>query len=137
MLSSGLPRLPIGISGEPLVNLKFVPPQTVVVEEGDACEKVMLIASGKLEFFRRIKECKDKASIAPSNFKMALELKQGVKELKNAYGDSVLIKDISSLNPYSAGEENVLLNIRNPFTIITRSYVPILEFNLVSFFKLI
>ena len=92
----GRSRLHVGVSGEPLVNIKFMPPQTVVAEEADACDRVMLIAGGKLEFFRRIKTCKDQASIEPSSFKGALEPRQMIKELKNAYGDSVLIKDISS-----------------------------------------
>ena len=101
------------------------------------CSKVMLIVGGRIEFFRKIKECKDEESVVPSNFKLALELRQSIKELKNAYGDSILTKDVSNENPYRLGEENVLLGIANPFTLVTRGFVTILEFDLDAFFKLI
>ena len=115
----------------------MIPPQTVIAQEGDICDKILLVVDGKIEFFRKIKECADKESIVPSDFKRALDHRLGVKELMNCFGDSILIKDVRHENPYRIGEENVVLRLLNPFTVISRSWLVVLQLDTASFFKLI
>ena len=55
----------------------------------------------------------------------------------NEYGDNFVTKNISRENPFKIGEENVLLGINNPCTVITRSFVPLIELESGKFFKFI
>ena len=53
----------------------------------------------------------------------------------NHYGDNFVTKQISRENPFKIGEENVLLGINNSCTVITRSFVPLIEIDSGKFFK--
>ena len=66
-----------------------------------------------------------------------LDPRLGVKELNNCFGDLILSKNVSHENAYRIGEENVVLSISNPFTIISRSWLVVLQLETRSFFKLI
>ena len=58
-----------------LFKLHFLPPQTVVVKEGDVSDHIKLLLGGKVECFRMIKESKDKG---PRNqIELSLDPRQG------------------------------------------------------------
>ena len=58
-----------------LFKLHFLPPQTVVVKEGDGSDHIKLLLGGKVECFRMIKESKDKG---PRNqIELSLDPRQG------------------------------------------------------------
>ena len=81
----------------------------------------MLVVQGKLDCFRKIKENKDKEW--GGSIKLALEPRQNMQELTNVYGDHIVTKEVSHANPYSIGDENILLGVCNTCSIITRIYV--------------
>ena len=53
------------------------------------------------------------------------------------YGDLLVTKIISQEQPYKIGEENVLLGIANTCSVVTRSFVPLLQIEQADFFKLL
>ena len=55
----------------------------------------------------------------------------------NHYGDPFLVKEVDHFNAYRIGEENVILGISNPFTIISRGWLVALVLDTGAFFKLI
>ena len=98
-------------------------PKTVLAREGDVNEHIILVISGKIDCYRKIKESRDKEW--GGSVKLSLEPRQGMQELTNVFGDLIVSKEVSHENPYKIGDENILLGVANTCSVITRSFVQI------------
>lgn len=120
-----------------LASVKFLPPETIIATEGEICEVIHLVVSGKLDVFRNLKENVDKTQPRDTcalTKQLSKNARQGMKELLNVFGDLTATKYPTEEYPCKIGEESVLLGLRNTSTFVARSFVTVIQIDVARFF---